>query len=485
MLCHVLSHLSVLLLVHTAAADSNKTTALNHGPQPPETDPVYLARAQAIREAPYKDPVVVLNGLGGAGLKFKLRGARPTHYYCRTWYARWHTAWILPRVVIPPVARCLLDFITPVYDPATERFTSKHGVEVKVKGFGKIVSLENLGPSILPLSNFDYIRGFVKFMMTELGYSPGIDLFAAPYDWRYSPDVLKEQGYFQDLKALIETAYVTSGNRRVHVMGHSLGAVVALAFLNEMELDWKRKYVKSFVPVGGPFGGTIVNVLGSVSGYNLGLPLEPADLRDFEAQAPTGPWLFARPSLWSTSEVLVQTPTQSYTAHDYERLLADLGLQVAIPIFRHVFPLYLETIIPPGIDVHVVHAVDNPTAASLVYNTSFSGDMADVPLPPCEIIYGPGDGTVPERSLLRPLREWKPDGSWVMTHHTFTGADHMDSFNYRGFFRVLTDILGDNVERSPNPFPEVDACSHPPDIWKKRMRMAWEPIEELLDAFEN
>ena len=125
-------------------------------------------------------------------------------------------------MIFPPVARCLVDFITPVFDPGTQTFASKRGVEVQVKGFGQIVSLENLGPSLLPVKNFDYIRGFVKFMMAELHYTPGIDLFAAPYDWRYSPDVLKAQGYFTQLKALVESAYVSSGNRRVHLIGHSL-----------------------------------------------------------------------------------------------------------------------------------------------------------------------------------------------------------------------------------------------------------------------
>lgn len=52
-------------------------------------DPEYLAKAQALREQEGREPVVVLNGLGGAGLKFRLRGAQPTHPYCRTWYARW------------------------------------------------------------------------------------------------------------------------------------------------------------------------------------------------------------------------------------------------------------------------------------------------------------------------------------------------------------------------------------------------------------
>lgn len=56
---------------------------------PKQADPGYLVKAQAIREQEGREPVVVLNGLGGAGLKFRLRGAQPSHYYCRTWYARW------------------------------------------------------------------------------------------------------------------------------------------------------------------------------------------------------------------------------------------------------------------------------------------------------------------------------------------------------------------------------------------------------------
>ena len=39
------------------------------------------------------------------------------------------------------------------------------------------------------------------------------------------------------------------------------------------------------------------------TGYNLGIPLNPADLRDFEAFSPTGPWLFPRPCLWGPDEV--------------------------------------------------------------------------------------------------------------------------------------------------------------------------------------
>jgi hypothetical protein len=119
---------------------------------------------------------------------------------------------------------------------------------------------------------------------------------------------------------------------------------VALAFLNEMDPAWKGKYVKSYVPVGGPFAGTVMNLMGVVSGeqrrrharpaavrlspwlevsvscrahltprssslrvsssgYNLGIPIDASYLRNFEAAAPTGVWLMPHPLLWPASEV--------------------------------------------------------------------------------------------------------------------------------------------------------------------------------------
>lgn len=101
-----------------------------------------------------------------------------------------------------------------------------------------------------------------------------------------------------------------------------------------------------------------------------------------------------------------------------------------------------------------------------------------------------GDGTVPERSLLRPLYEWATQAGaqagWELTHHTFTGVDHMDSMNYRPFFRVLTDILSDAAPHTP-PSPEAAAAVKPPDwAWVVRKRWeAWDPLQEAWDAAEK
>lgn len=62
----------------------------------------------------------------------------------------------------------------------------------------------------------------------------------------------------------------------------------------------------------------------------------------------------------------------------------------------------------------------------------------------------------------------------------------MDSMNYRPFFRILTDILGDAVEHTPPP-PEVAAAVKAPDWgWVMRKRFeAWDPVDEALTMAEK
>ena len=69
-----------------------------------------------------------------------------------------------------------------------------------------------------------------------------------------------------------------------------------------------------------------------------------------------------------------------------------------------------------------------------------------------------------------------------MTHHTMTGVDHMDSMNYRGFFRILTDILSDRVDRTPD-----DADNHrgTPDRFKKRMSQIVNPVLGVVNGIRE
>lgn len=56
-------------------------------------------------------------------------------------------------------------------------------------------------------------------------------------------------------------------------------------------------------------------------------------------------------------QALVQTPGRNYSSGDYEALLRDLGLPDAADVYRHVFPQYLATLVPPGVCACVRAAV--------------------------------------------------------------------------------------------------------------------------------
>ena len=64
----------------------------------------------------------------------------------------------------------------------------------------------------------------------ELGYEAGINMHAAPYDWRKAPDG-HATGMYPKLKALLEDTVARNG-KPAHVITHSLGGPTALGFLN-------------------------------------------------------------------------------------------------------------------------------------------------------------------------------------------------------------------------------------------------------------
>lgn len=90
------------------------------------------------------------------------------------------------------------------------------------------------------------------------GYTRGVDLFAAPYDWRVSPGdkrssfiririshsildfLFESMGYREKMTRLVEDMYKSSG-KRVVLISHSMGNLHTLRFLNEMSGEWKDK----------------------------------------------------------------------------------------------------------------------------------------------------------------------------------------------------------------------------------------------------
>jgi lysophospholipase-3 len=76
-----------------------------------------------------------------------------------------------------------------------------------------------------------------RYLVRSLGYSEGVDLFGAPYDWRLHLGGLEAGGQMDQLAARIERAVVENCGKRAILLGHSMGGLVATALLHR-DPEW-------------------------------------------------------------------------------------------------------------------------------------------------------------------------------------------------------------------------------------------------------
>lgn len=94
--------------------------------------------------------------------------------------------------------------------------------------------------------------------LSALGYSPK-NIFMQSYDWHLSLEALESRdGYFTNLKYVIESAYHQNDNRKVVLVCHSLGGVIFTwfsQFITAHDASWMDKYVHANVLLGAPLLG--------------------------------------------------------------------------------------------------------------------------------------------------------------------------------------------------------------------------------------
>lgn len=73
-------------------------------------------------------------------------------------------------------------------------------------------------------------------------------------------------GYYSQLTKLVEDTYTINNNSKVVLLGHSLGNLVLLYFLNQKTQEWKDKFIGSFVTLSAPWGGSVKTIKMQASG---------------------------------------------------------------------------------------------------------------------------------------------------------------------------------------------------------------------------
>ncbi|KAL0283454.1 UNVERIFIED_CONTAM: Lecithin-cholesterol acyltransferase-like 1 [Sesamum radiatum] len=158
--------------------------------------------------------------------------------------------------------------------------------------------------------------------LEKVGYVSGSNLFGAPYDFRYG---LAAEGhpsnvgskFLSDLKNLIESTSNSNGGRPVILLSHSLGGLFVLQFLDRNPTSWRSKYIKHFIALSAPWGGTVEEMRTFASGNAFGVPLvDPLLVREEQRSCSTNLWLMPSPQVFNRTRPLVITKNGSYSSSD-------------------------------------------------------------------------------------------------------------------------------------------------------------------------
>ncbi|PSR99925.1 Lecithin-cholesterol acyltransferase-like [Actinidia chinensis var. chinensis] len=373
-------------------------------------------------------PLILVPGNGGNQLEARLTAEyKPTSLFCtRRHPARkdedgWFRLWFDLSVLLAPYTQCFAHRMTLHYDAVLDDYRNTPGVETRVPHFGSTESLLYLNPRLKKITT--YMESLVK-SLEQIGYIDGKNLFGAPYDFRYG---LAAEGHpchvgsklLQDLKILIEKASTSNEGKPVILVSHSLGGLFVLQLLNRNSPSWRQKYIKHFVALSAPWGGTVEEMLTFASGYSLGVPLvDPLLVREEQRSSESNLWLMPTPKAFGYKPLVI-TPNVTYTSQDIPQFLNDIGFQEGkIRYKSRILPL-VEQLKAPEVPITCIIGTGVETPETLFYG---EGGFDKQP----EVVFGDGDGSVNMASLVAIESEWADEKNQTLKFIRVPGVSHTD-----------------------------------------------------------
>lgn len=273
----------------------------------------------------------------------------PSEWNCRTIQTEWVPLWDYSAVGEGVAKYCWANNVHVSYDSQTGEVRNAPGVTTYV----------GQGWDLATNCYHDLVKSF-----EAVGYQKDTNFFCSQYDFRrLCGNVLRE--YLSELRALIETAVRTNGQKAV-LIGHDLGSQVANYFLVSSPKEWKDAYIQEFVVVSGTFGGVPKALRTLLSGG--GDPLEREVQRNFCGLL----WMLPCPMLYGDLP-LVRFRNTNYSAKDTEQLLRLARYHETYELYsKHIHELQMKSMQCPGVPVSVYAGSNVPTESNYEYGASLT-----------------------------------------------------------------------------------------------------------------
>jgi len=259
-----------------------------------------------------------------------------------------------------------LELATVKYDEKTNNFN--YDPDVKTLEFGNKDSLDlhtNL-PFIIRRNFFDNI------------IKKNNNVYPIPYDFRLIHDKKYINNFFDKLKKYIETF-----NQPITMLTHSCGGLITHYFLYKQTNEWKTKHIKNIINVNVPFGGVLISLINLIKTTKIS-------------------FLLSTKFLASLGGLIINLPNNKII----KPIIINEGIE--IDDYYNFFKLeHLKKINDNNDEMFLSFSKPNNVSTCIIYTSEFkTPSIIQINKNKLNIIYGPGDGTVPLSSLLLPLK-WK------------------------------------------------------------------------------
>ncbi|KAH8863977.1 Phosphatidylcholine-sterol acyltransferase [Schistosoma japonicum] len=242
-----------------------------------------------------KYPVVIIPGDGGCQAYCKLKNSTSPPFL----------VWIDLRYFLEPGK--LSEYFGLIYDPITRTSRNPDNSDVLFPGWGETWSIENLDS--YKHGRTEYCGPMIDSLRLDPFFVSNWTIRGAPFDFRKAPN---ENNDFNDkLMHLIEETYRNGGNRPVVLLGHSLGAKYAMHFLKSMKKSWKNMYIKTFVSLSAPLGGSVKALKIEASGFQMMLDSKPV-IDTFEKPSDIDEIYCIHGANLSTTDQLIYSPANFF-----------------------------------------------------------------------------------------------------------------------------------------------------------------------------
>ena len=374
----------------------------------------------------------MIPGYGGNQIWAKLNKTSSAHEFCVTKTNDYFELWLNLLELTPMFIDCLIENLKLVYNKETRATLNNDGVDILVKNFGSTDTLEYFDDSRLSFTS--YFSNLVDALVKKANYVRNKNIRGAPYDWRKAPDELNE--FYVNLTHLCEQTYELNNKTKLILIAHSMGNPVVLYWLNNyVDKLWKSKYIKYFVSISSPWGGSIKVLRMMASGDDLSTGfLRPLTLRAYQRSAAATHFLLPSYLFWQKDEILISRPGQNYTVFDYDMFFKDLNFTDGFELFKKTVHL-LNDLQAPQVELHSLYGVGVKTPTSFFYKKH-----SEWPDSQPHVMYGDGDGTVNLRSLLG-YQRWSDKQKESIYFREFKGVEHLETISHPDVIQYILDLI--------------------------------------------